>query len=131
MSSYSQLTAEHLAALKAILGDERVSAKQADLDLHARDQSFHEPHPPEAVIWPETTEEVRRVVQLANEARIPLTPWGVGTSLEGNPMAVYGGIMLDFGRMNKILKVRPEDFQVDVQPGITRLELNKALSRHG
>ncbi len=131
MPSYTQLTADHLAALGAILGDERVSAKQADLDLHARDQSFHAPHPPEAVIWPETTEEVRRVVQFANETRIPLTPWGVGTSLEGNPMAVYGGIMLDFGRMTKILKVRPEDFQVDVQPGITRLELNKALARHG
>jgi D-lactate dehydrogenase (cytochrome) len=129
--SYTKIAAEHIASLIAILGEERVSAKAADLDLHARDQSFHAPHPPEVVTWPETTDEVSRVLRLANQARIPVTPWGVGSSLEGNPMAVYGGIMMDFGRMKKILKVRPEDFQVDVQPGITRLELNKTLARHG
>ncbi len=131
MPAYNQPTAEHITALKTILGEDRVSAKQADLELHARDQSFHPKHPPAVVIWPLSTGEVSQALRLANEAHIAVTPWGIGSSLEGNPMAVYGGIMMDFGRMNRILKIRPEDFQVDVQPGITRIELNKALARHG
>ncbi len=128
---YSRITAAHIATLTAMLDAERVSQRAADLNLHARDQSFHEEHLPEAIVWPDTTEEVSRVLRFANEAHIPVTAWGAGTSLEGNPIAVHGGIMMDFLRMNKIIKIRPEDFQVDVQPGVTRLELNKALARYG
>ncbi|GAB4546458.1 MAG: FAD-binding oxidoreductase [Anaerolineae bacterium] len=125
------LSAEQLAALTAIVGTERLTTSSADLHLHARDQSFHSPHPPAVVLMPETTEQVSQILRYANAHRLPVTAWGVGTSLEGNSIAVHGGIMLDFGQMNKILEVRPADFQVDVQPGITRIELNKALARHG
>ncbi len=128
---YSRITADHVAALTAMLDAERVSQRAADLNLHARDQSFHHEQLPEVIVWPETTAEVSAIVRFANEARIPITPWGAGTSLEGNPIAVQGGIMMDFTRMNKIVQIRPEDFQVDVQPGVTRIELNKALARYG
>lgn len=128
---YTRITETHLAELRRILGADRVTTAGAELALHARDQSFHEQHPPEVVVWPETTAEIVAIVQLAAQHRIPITPWGVGTSLEGNAIAVYGGIMIDFGRMNQILEVRAEDFQVDVQPGVTRIELNKALARYG
>ncbi|MCC7449948.1 MAG: FAD-binding oxidoreductase [Anaerolineae bacterium] len=128
---YSRITADHVAALTAMLDAERVSQRSADLNLHARDQSFHHEQLPEVIVWPETTAEVSAIVRYANEARIPVTPWGAGTSLEGNPIAVQGGIMMDFTRMNKIVQIRPEDFQVDVQPGVTRIELNKALARYG
>ncbi len=131
MPTYTRLTDEHIAQLTAMLDPERVSVKAADLDQHSRDQSFHEAHLPEAVIWPESTEEVSRVLRFANANLIPVTAWGAGTSLEGNSLAVYGGIVMDFSRMNRILNVRAEDFQVDVQPGLTRLELNKALQRYG
>ncbi|MEP7289427.1 MAG: FAD-binding oxidoreductase [Chloroflexota bacterium] len=131
MPAYTKVSQQHIAELTALLDAERVSARTADLDLHARDQSLHAAHPPEIVVWPETTEEVSRVLSYANTACIPVTAWGAGTSLEGNPLAVEGGIMMDLGRMNKILNVRAEDFQVDVQPGVTRIELNKTLARYG
>jgi D-lactate dehydrogenase (cytochrome) len=128
---FTPIAEAHLAALTAIVGTDRLSVRQADRDQHARDQSFHEPHAPDVVIWPETTAEVSAILRLANAERIPVTAWGAGSSLEGNPIPVHGGIVLNFGRMNQLLNVRAEDFQVDVQPGITRLDLNKALARHG
>jgi D-lactate dehydrogenase (cytochrome) len=131
MSTYSSLTQAHVAQLTSMLSAERVSVKRADLDLHARDQSFHDPHLPEVIIWPESTQEVSAILRFANAALIPVTAWGAGTSLEGNCLAVYGGIVMDLSRMNQIVKVRAEDFQVDVQPGLMRLELNKALLRYG
>ncbi|MBX3082373.1 MAG: FAD-binding oxidoreductase [Anaerolineae bacterium] len=131
MNTYTRLTDQHLAAITQIVGVERFSTRSADLDLHARDQSFHEAHPPEAVVWPETTAEVSALLKLANAERIPVTAWGAGSSLEGNPIPVYGGLLVDFTRMNRIVNIRAEDFQADVQPGITRLELNKELSRYG
>jgi D-lactate dehydrogenase (cytochrome) len=131
MTTYTPITPQHVAELAAMLDGERVSIKNADLDLHARDQSFHTAAPPDVVIWPETVEEVSAVLRFANAERIPIIAWGAGTSLEGNPLAVYGGIVMDFGRMNKIVNVRAEDFQVDVQPGVTRIDLNKALARYG
>jgi D-lactate dehydrogenase (cytochrome) len=131
MSAYTRLTADHLAELTALLAPERVSARQADLDLHARDQSFHHAAPPEVVVWPLTTAEVSAVLRFASAHCVPVTAWGAGTSLEGNPMAVHGGILLSFSRMDQIVSVRADDFQVDVQPGVTRVELNQALGRHG
>ena len=86
---------------------------------------------PEVVLWPHSTEEVSRIVRYAFEKGIPVTPWGAGTSLEGNPIPVKGGIVLDFQEMNKTLAVRPEDFQVDVQAGVIYKELNKDLGRLG
>src|SRR5258708_6127903 len=129
--AYVKMTPVHIADLRALLDAERVSTRNAELALHARDQSFHIPPPPEAVVWPESAEEVSRVLRYANAAHIPVTAWGAGTSLEGNPLAVEGGIVMNLMRMNKIIAVRAEDFQVDVQPGVTRLELNKVLARHG
>ncbi|MDP7545020.1 MAG: FAD-binding protein, partial [Anaerolineales bacterium] len=67
----------------------------------------------------------------ANQHRIPVTPWGAGTSLEGNPIPVQGGIVLNLSRMNRILDVHTADFQIDVQPGILYKDMNKALARHG
>jgi D-lactate dehydrogenase (cytochrome) len=131
MNTFTRLTDQHLAVITSIVGVDRLSTRSADLDLHARDQSFHEAHLPEAVIWPETTAEVSALLKLANAEHIPVTAWGAGSSLEGNPIPVHGGLLLDFTRMNRILNIRAEDFQVDVQPGITRLELNKELARYG
>ncbi len=128
---FNALSAEHLTFLENLLGADRLSTRSADLELHARDQSFHTPHPPDVILLPETTAEVSAILRYANANRLPVTAWGVGTSLEGNSIAVRGGIMLDFARMTQLLEVRAEDFQADVQPGITRIELNKALARYG
>lgn len=120
-----------LSELKTILDDRRVSAGESVLDLHSHDESFHAPSRPDVVVWPHTTEEVSRLVAWACQNKVPVTAWGAGTSLEGNPIPVQGGMVIDFNEMNHILAVRPEDFQVDVQAGVIYKELNKTLARDG
>ncbi len=121
----------HLQELKTILDDRRVSAGDSVLDLHSHDESFHAPHRPDVVVWPHTTDEVSRLVIWARRNRVPVVAWGAGTSLEGNPIPVHGGMVIDFNEMNRVLSVRPEDFQVDVQAGVIYKELNKQLARDG
>jgi D-lactate dehydrogenase (cytochrome) len=117
--------------LKSILDDRRVSTGESVLDLHSHDESFHTPRRPDVVVWPHSTEEVCRLVRWARKNKMPVTAWGAGTSLEGNPIPVQGGMVIDFNEMNRILFVRPEDFQVDVQAGVIYKELNKTLAREG
>lgn len=116
---------------EAIVGPERVSTRSGDLAEHSRDQSSLPAHIPDLVIWPRTTEEVSRILRLANERRVPVTAWGAGTSLEGNPLPVHGGIVLDFREMNRILAIHESDFQVTVQPGVLYKDMNAELARYG
>lgn len=125
------MSPELIAQLTALVGENNISTAQADLDLHAADQSKHDPCSPEAVIWPADAEQVAAVLRFANEHRIPVTPWGVGTSLEGNCIPSSGGISLSFERMNQIIEVHADDFQVTVQPGIGHKDLNEHLARYG
>jgi D-lactate dehydrogenase (cytochrome) len=83
------------------------------------------------VVWPGSAEEVRAILAYANQHRIPVTPWGAGTSLEGNPIPIHGGISLDTLRLDKILEVRGEDFQVVVEAGVRFKSLNERLARQG
>ncbi len=131
MKDLNQPTPHDLAQLSSIVGAENLSTSLADLDQHARDQSFHPPHRPAAVVWPGSTQEVSEILRYADQRRIPITPWGAGTSLEGNPIPLYGGLSLDLRRMKRIFSVRPEDFQVDVQAGILYKDMNAWLARHG
>ncbi|MCX5810394.1 MAG: FAD-binding oxidoreductase [Proteobacteria bacterium] len=122
---------KNIQEIKIIVGDEWVSAGQSVRELHSHDESFHTPVLPDVVVWPHSTEEVSNIVKWAYEKDIPITPWGVGTSLEGNPIPVRNGISIDFQEMNKVLAIRQEDFQVDVQAGVVYKELNKTLGHHG
>ncbi len=125
------ITHDDLGNLKAIVGEQFVSTGESVLSLHSHDESYHPPVLPDIVVWPHSTGEVSRIACYAFERRIPVTAWGVGTSLEGNPIPVSHGIVLDFQEMQGILAVHPQDFQVDVQAGVVYKDLNKALSRHG
>lgn len=120
-----------IASLVSIIPPDRLSSNPSDLETHSHDESTQAAHPPEVVIWPEDTGEVSRVLRWANERRIPVTPWGGGSSLEGNPIPLRGGIALDMTRMDKVLELQPDDFLARVQPGIVGDDLNKRLSRHG
>lgn len=128
---FETVTAEIIDQLRNLLDSASVSTTQADIDLHARDQSQHPAHAPEVVVWPSTAQQVADILKLANEHHIPITPWGVGTSLEGNPIPLHGGILLSLERMNKIIEVHADDFQVTVQPGIGHKDLNAQLARYG
>lgn len=125
------LTAPHLEQLSSLIDPDQISQVESDLLVHARDESSHAESPPDAVVYPRSTEDVSKVVKYCFENNIPVTAWGAGTSLESNPVAVQGGICLDLSKMNEVVEIRPEDFQVVVQPGVVLQDLNQKLSKHG
>jgi len=125
------LTDESIAVLESIVGPTNLATGASERALHSRDQSSHEPHLPDVVVWPETTGHVSRLLAFADEQKIPVTAWGAGSSLEGNPIPLEAGIVIDFARMNRIVALHAEDFQVTVQAGILYQDMNRTLARHG
>jgi D-lactate dehydrogenase (cytochrome) len=126
------VTTDLRARLLRVVPDEsRVGDGDSLLDQHAGDLTYHRPHRPDVVVFPETAQEVAAVLAFANEARVPVTPFGAGTSLEGHVIPLHGGISLDLTRMNRIVELRPGDLDVTVEPGVTRSQLEQAAGPHG
>ncbi|WP_171828511.1 FAD-binding oxidoreductase [Kinneretia aquatilis] len=121
---------EVLQALRQRFGA-RCSTALAQRELHGRDESPFDVAPPDAVVFAESNEEVAFVLQLAQQHRVPVIPYGTGTSLEGHLLAVQGGISLDLSRMKSILQLHPEDLTVTVQAGVTRQQLNQEIRHSG
>ncbi|MEM7586089.1 MAG: FAD-binding protein, partial [Acidobacteriota bacterium] len=119
-----------VAELGSLLG-ERLSQSESVLDLHGRDESYFPPTPPQAVAFPRDTLEVQQIVRSCGRHGVPLVPFGAGSSVEGHVLPIHGGISLDLTGMNRILAVHPQDLDVTVQAGVTRLQLEKALAEHG
>lgn len=117
-------------ALIDIVGQENFSDLLIDLVSYSYDASDHK-HRPEAGVWPASSEEVSRILILANEHRFPVTPRGAGTGLAGAAVPASGGLVLDMCRMNKILDIRIADRLTVVQPGVVYADLEKALAPHG
>lgn len=118
--------------LLAILDDpERVSVNETVLEHHSGGMSYHERKKPDIVVFPKTEQEVIDIIKYAAKNRIPVIPYGAGSSVEGHVIPMYGGISMDFTLMNEILSVYPDDFVVKVQPGVTRMQLNKYLKKYG
>lgn len=104
--------ADFLEELKSIVGAAHVSVNESILELHSKDESSHKPCLPDAVVFPQSKEDVSRVLKCANDHKIPVVPFGLGTSLEGHVIPIRGGISLDLAQMNSILEVREHDFLV-------------------
>jgi len=119
-----------LSELSALLG-ERLATSKAELAQHGRSETHFAEALPDAVAWPETTAEVAALVAICARHGVPMTGWGAGTSLEGHALAVRGGVVVDFTRMDRVLAVRTEDMVAVVQPGVTREALNAALRETG
>lgn len=117
--------------LHAFLAKDQLSTNETVRENHGRDESYHEMALPDIVVFPRTTEEVSKIMHVANTYEIAVIPFGVGSSLEGHIIPVTHTLTIDFGQMNQILEVRPEDLLVRVQPGVTRMQLNKELKKHG
>ncbi len=109
----------------------RVETGQALREQHGHTTTWLRNQPPDAVIFPESTDEVQEIVRICATHRVPIIPFGTGTSLEGHVNAPAGGISLDFSQMNQILSVHAEDMDVTVQPGVTRKALNTHLRDTG
>ena len=110
---------------------ERVSTSDAVREQHANTLTWLPIEPPDAVVFVENTDEVVAIVKMCAEHRVPIIPFGAGTSLEGHLNAPHGGVSLDFSRMNEILDVHPEDLDCVVQAGVTRKQLNEHLRDTG
>ncbi|MBC6972819.1 FAD-binding protein [Bacillus sp. Xin] len=124
-------TANLIIALKEVLPETGVVVNETVRELHSKDESYHPKSLPDVVVFPTTTKEVSEIMKLANKYQIPVVPFGVGSSLEGHVIPYENGITIDFSLMNQVLEVREKDFLVKVQPGVTRLQLNKELKKHG
>ncbi|SDE24398.1 D-lactate dehydrogenase (cytochrome) [Salipiger thiooxidans] len=122
--------AKALDALAPLLG-ERLSRSKSELAHHGRSESYFPQTEPDAVAYPETLAEVQALVKICAGHGCPMVGWGAGTSLEGHGLAVRGGVVVDFSRMNKVLEIRPADMDVTVQPGVTREALNEELRATG
>lgn len=123
-------TATAIAILKQRFG-ERVQTGEAIRRQHANTVTWLPNEPPDAVVWPTSTDEVREIVDLARTHRVPIVPFGAGTSLEGHVNAPYGGLSLDFAQMDNILAVNERDLDCVVQPGVSRKKLNDYLRDMG
>ena len=119
-----------IAELSQVLGD-RLSRSKSDLDAHGASETHFAPAPPDAVAFPETTEEVSRILAICHAHGCPVVAFGAGTALEGHTSAIRGGVTLDFARMNRVLEIRQGDMQAVVQPGLTREDLNRELRATG
>jgi D-lactate dehydrogenase (cytochrome) len=117
-------------ALRARFG-ERFVTSLAVREQHGRDESPFDAPPPEAVVFCESTEEVAFVVGAAAEHRVPVIPYGAGSSLEGHLLAVQGGVSVDVSRMDRVLQFDADDLTVTVQAGVTRMQLNREIKDSG
>ncbi|KAA0597106.1 D-lactate dehydrogenase (cytochrome) [Azospirillum lipoferum] len=124
------LTEEARAELTALLGD-RFTTSLPVREHHGKDESYHTPCPPDGVAFANSTEEVSAIVKICAKHKLPIIPFGTGTSLEGGIAALAGGITIDLSGMQQILRVSPEDLDVTVQAGVTRKQLNEHLRDTG
>ncbi len=124
------MRAAMIAALRTRFG-ERFTTALAVREQHGRDESPFDAPPPEAVVFCDSTEDVAFVVAVAAEHRVPVIPYGAGSSLEGHLLAVQGGISVDVSRMDKLLQLNSEDLTVTVQAGVTRMQLNREIKDSG
>jgi D-lactate dehydrogenase (cytochrome) len=119
-----------VAELTAAFGN-RVVTSQAVREQHGNTVTWIANQPPDAVIYPQSTEDVQQIVRICAANAVAVIPFGVGTSLEGHVNAPVGGVSIDFRDMNKIIKVHAEDLDCVIEPGITRKALNEQLRDSG
>ena len=107
----------------------RFSTSESTRANYARGEDTYEPVLSQAVVFPETNEEVSKILKLCNESKIPVVPFGTGTSLEGNAVGNSNGITISLEKMNKVLSVNAEDFDCRVQANVTRKQLKRIFKR--
>lgn len=123
-----------IAAVVGILKQrfgERLQTGQSIREQHGHTTTYIPNQPPDAVAFPESTEEVQEIVRACADHNVPVVAFGTGTSLEGHVNAPAGGISIDTSRMNRILSVNPEDLDCTIEPGVTREDLNNHLRDSG
>ena len=128
-------------ALVALLGPARVSVRAADLATYARDMwprallaavdGGPPAHPPDVVVWPETTDEVVQIVRLARRLGAPVVPYGAGSGVCGGAVPLHGGITIDLKRMDRVLSIDRDALVCEAEAGINGEHLERELARKG
>ena len=120
-----------VAELGSALGADHVTTNAAVREQHAAGESYHRGELPDVVVFPRTTSEVVAVIDLCRSQRVPIVPFGSGTSLEGQVVALRGGVSLDTTRLDRIVRLSVEDLDVTVESGVTRKQLDARLRPEG
>lgn len=126
MVQFSKVEKSDLDFLTRLVGKDNISTEESELLINATDALPGDWIKPDVVVWPESTEQVSKIVSYASQRRLPVTPRGAGSSLSGNVVPLHHGIVLSFRRMKKV-EVFDKDLQVRVGPGVVYDELNAKL----
>ena len=130
IANADDLEEDILEELRGIVGD-RISTSTAVREHHGKGEGFPGMCPPAVVVFPLSTEEVSEIVKVCAREKLPIVPFGTGTSLEGHVVALRGGVCIDLSRMDRVVTVNVEDLDVTVQPGVRRKQLNEHLRDTG
>jgi glycolate oxidase subunit GlcD len=133
-SRYNPVTSEIVAELRRIVGERYVlygDPEKLEPFSHDEIPDPHYAHMPEAVVRPDTAEQVSEILKLANRESIPVTPRGAGSGLSGGAVPIHGGIVLLVDRMNRVLDVDRDNMMITVEPGVVTSEINEVLQPHG
>ena len=122
--------ASAIAELVAAFGN-RVVTSHAVREQHANTTTWVAGEPPDAVVYPQSADDVQQIVRICARHRAPVIAFGTGTSFEGHVNAPYGGVSIDLKDMNRIIAIHPQDFDCVVEPGVTRKQLNDYLRDQG
>lgn len=132
---YGTVTESVLKDLESLLGAHNVAVDEEKRKAYSLDevgeQFWDRPYCADVVVFPENTQHVSAVLAYANERRIPVTPRGAGTGLSGGAVPAYGGIVMAFDRMNRILEVDLENLTATAEPGVVTADIQAAAARYG
>ncbi|MCD8162328.1 MAG: FAD-binding oxidoreductase [Synergistaceae bacterium] len=133
--SYNKITAEIMAALKEKIGAHNVSADKEKLEAYSHDEvpqnAYDKKYIAELLLFPESTEHVSEIMKIAYEHKIPVTPRGAGTGLSGGALPAWGGIVMSFEKMNRILELDEENLTITTEPGVVTAEISRMAAQHG
>ncbi|KAF7643718.1 hypothetical protein LDENG_00234910, partial [Lucifuga dentata] len=120
-----------VSAFRSVCGEDGVSLGEAVREQHGKDESVHRCRPPDVVVFPRCVEEVSALAKICHHHNLPIIPFGTGTGLEGGVGALKGGVCFSLRNMDQVLDLHPDDFDVTVEPGVTRKALNSYLRDTG
>ncbi len=133
--SYNKVTTEIIEVLVGKIGAHNVCADKEKLETYSSDEvpqsAYDKKYVAELLLFPESTEHVSEIMKIAYKNRIPVTPRGAGTGLSGGALPAWGGIVMSFEKMNRILELDRENLTITTEPGVVTAEINRMASQHG
>ena len=130
---YNPVTKKIINELVEIVGRKNVISDKEKIETYSHDETPVEQygHMPEVVVTPKTTEEIVKIVKLANRKLIPITPRGAGSGLSGGAIPVFGGIVISMEKMNRVLDIDYNNMMMVLEPGVVTNDINEEIAEHG